>query len=572
MNIPPTSLHRQRGAIGVMAALVILISFLFMALAIDSGRLWLAKRDLQQIADISAMTAANRIGCDAHDLGAIQDAAQAAAVANGYAGNLTAAPNTVGVGFVETDATGLRAFTGMAPPLDPVGNEQIGVMVRATESVPASLVAGGLFGEQISIAADAVALSRAPQASFSVGSGLLSLTDDGALNALLGALLGQPVGLDLVTYQGIAQTSVSIFDLIKAGLAVGTVNEVLDASVEIGQLLQVTATALSQKAIADVGLTTGAGGAQAIADLSISPARIRLADILDVDLANGDAAANVQINAFDLITAALFAANSSNALSLDAAVLGVPGVSGIGASLRVIEPPKIAVGVAGTRADGDYCTVARTAQVRLGVPIYLNVLGLVVVDLGLSIRVAQSEAGLEAIDIGPDSALVDIATTPGIASIQVTNAASALGAALDDDADSLPPGEISLLLGLLRVPLGVNVPLENPQPTTLSFDVAYPAPASLPSATQRVETNLQDAILNALVGESADIDLKVVVLGITLLDLGSLVEFLLDVLAPLLAPILGLVENLLSLLGIQLGTADVTLNSIKSNPAGLLVI
>lgn len=53
---------RQRGAIGLMAALTLGMALLFLLLVIDSSRLYVEKRKLQSVADTAALEAANRGG------------------------------------------------------------------------------------------------------------------------------------------------------------------------------------------------------------------------------------------------------------------------------------------------------------------------------------------------------------------------------------------------------------------------------------------------------------------------------------------------------------------------------
>ena len=53
---------RQRGAIGLMAAVTLALALAFTLLVIDSGRLYLEKRNLQRIADMAALEAATRGG------------------------------------------------------------------------------------------------------------------------------------------------------------------------------------------------------------------------------------------------------------------------------------------------------------------------------------------------------------------------------------------------------------------------------------------------------------------------------------------------------------------------------
>ncbi len=51
---------RQRGAIGLMAALTLTLALAFMLLVVDTGRLYLEKRSLQRVADMAALEAATR--------------------------------------------------------------------------------------------------------------------------------------------------------------------------------------------------------------------------------------------------------------------------------------------------------------------------------------------------------------------------------------------------------------------------------------------------------------------------------------------------------------------------------
>ena len=51
-------LRSQRGAIGLFGIMTLLLAVLFVSLVVDSGRLWMQKRQLQSIADIAAIEAA----------------------------------------------------------------------------------------------------------------------------------------------------------------------------------------------------------------------------------------------------------------------------------------------------------------------------------------------------------------------------------------------------------------------------------------------------------------------------------------------------------------------------------
>ena len=107
----PNSRRAQRGAIGLLGVVVLLLAVLFTALVVDSGRLWMQQRQLQTVADIASIQAARQLGCDGSaSLANVQQAAQQAAAANGYTGNLLSSPNIVDLVNVTT-VNGIRQFT-----------------------------------------------------------------------------------------------------------------------------------------------------------------------------------------------------------------------------------------------------------------------------------------------------------------------------------------------------------------------------------------------------------------------------------------------------------------------------
>ena len=539
---------RQRGAIGVLGALTLTLVLLFAVVAIDGGRLWYAKRHLQQVADIAAMSAANRIGCDGSENPDILAAAQAAAVANGYSGDLAALPNLVAVGRVETNGAGLREFSQ--------GGASGGYAVRvlATETLPTSLVAPLLLDGDTQFAAEAVALSQQPIAAFSVGSSLVSLSDTGLLNQLLSGLLGSPVELTLVGYTGLVNARLSIQDLINVGLDVATPEEAADAVVDIGSFLTLVANAVDNAGTASADAVLAA---RQIALLAIPGQDIRLGDVIHLDGATGQAPLQGQVNVFDLITASLMLANKGHSLSLTATVPGVTTPSGI--TLQITEPPQLAIGMPGKKADGTACTVAKTAQIRLNVPLKtdLNLLiAAIKIDLAVNVEVAQSSAELAAVDVGLSDTQVAIDTTPGIAAVKITKSSGT--------------GNGTISISLLGIPLDLvtlaaDIPIANPEPTELDFVVDYPVPAGdlglKQSVSASVGASLEHGLSNALTLD---------VLG---LPLGSLLTPVLDLLGDIVGGLVqGIIDPLLGLLGVNVGNADVFLHRIEGKPAGLLVI
>lgn len=272
-------------------------------------------------------------------------------------------------------------------------------LLRARQEVPRSIVASGLFPGTVTLEKTAVA-RRVPVATFSVGSWLARIDSSnvGLVNALLGALVGGSVDLDLVSYQGLAAADVSLGDLLGAGetflgAGVGTPEELLNADLTLGQLGDIFVEALSRS-----GQSTAEIQAL-LADVAVGAlGTIRLADVLSVDDGRGQSALDAAVGLGELLVASLMLANERSALELDLDGLNIsiPGVTNLRSDARVavIEPPQIAIGRPGE-------AVARTAQVRLQLNNELDVtlLGIPLADVPLNVALgaAEGEAALDGI-------------------------------------------------------------------------------------------------------------------------------------------------------------------------------
>lgn len=488
-RISPSSRHSQRGAIGLWGSMTLLLAVMFMALAVDTGRLWMQQRKLQSIADIASMEAARSIGCSA-DTGSVLSAAQAAAARNGYSGQLSQNPNEVELGSVTT-VSGIREFSA--------DSEQEAVRVVVTESVPASLVAGGLFGNQVVLNAEAVSAADSPLVAFTAGSFLVDVDEDGAnlMNILLGNLLGISLNLNELAYEGLESASLSLSNLLRAQGTGGTVDELLNTEMALGDLLN-----LISDGVSDAG-TAGTLASAALQQLSSgigNNATLKLADILAVSAPNENGVADVSLNAFSLITAAALFANEGNTVNLS--------LAGLNAAVTVAQAPLLAVGPSA----GDSCAEARTAQLEISVSASLGV-----ASVSLDLAVAPGKAELvEFSDDGSESHVM-IAATPGIASIDIS--ATVLG---------------------LPVPIS-SLPIQAATAQELEFDVAHPTADNLPE-TITVSSPLGDSLENVLQ------ELNVPPLVSTLL--GAIGSTLLDPLLEMLGIRLGGMD--VTLHGIQL--------------------
>ncbi|WP_162472978.1 TadG family pilus assembly protein [Methylotuvimicrobium alcaliphilum] len=569
------SLTRQRGALGILGAMVLLLSILFTALAVDTGRLMMEQRRLQTVADMAALDASSQSGwCGDGSLSTAEAAAQASAARNNHpvAGDRTL---EVLLGTISLGEGGVRHFMMDNPATSTA------VRVTAGNTVPASLFAGGILGREATLQATAVAERRA-LAGFSVGSGLLSLDSEKStvLNILLGEILGSSLDLSAVSYEGIANTNISLLSLVQAAAGVGTVNELLKAPLSVGELLQIYANAVNDS---DVVALEVVAAMQTLASAAVSNAELTLGDVLAVTAPNVEQAASVEVNLLDLLTTTALVANGDNALTLPLN-FGLPGGLALNTVLYVIELPQLAIGPPGMDVDGNCRTEAKTAQVRLDLTAQgslvksvvggligeglladllnglFNLLGalldssdLIDVDvlINLAVEVAQGRACLESIQCaGPGSpnSLVTIGVEKGIASV---------------DLDVLVTLNLKVVRLLLfpsyediQVPLSLSLNLSDAIEESLQFEVG-----TLPQI-QRADSNVGQSLANALEDENL-----VNVAGVDLNSLGiaaGLVRIILAAVAPVL-------DALLSVLGVEIGYADVKLIDLDSGRPDLLI-
>jgi len=546
----PSLPGRQRGAIGLFGILTLMLALLFTALAVDAGRLWFERRELQAVADLAALEAARNLGCGG-EAGNVIAAAQAAAARNGFPGDLTVAPNAVEVGGLTT-AAGLRQFSA--------GTATDAVHVVANETVPASLILGGFFGQNTVISAEATARAEPSHATFSAGSYLLRLSttaeDANLLNLLLGGMLGSSLSLDAVSYQGLASTDVNLAQLVRAQGSVGSVEELLAADLSVAEVIGLAATAVGQQGAVDASVTAGM---ESLLAAAVNQATVQLGDVLDVSVPASDAAGKVGINLLDLINTTLMVANKEHAISLPLAI-NLGSLINVNAQVDVIQPPQIAVGPPGQNAAGNWCAQARTAQLEVTASVQADVLGTAHIDLALGAQLAQGEAHLSSLDVVPGATRAVIGATPGIAALNLTNSAGT------------GPASVKVL-GINAATISLDLPIQTADGADLTYDIGHPVADHLP-ASQSIAAPLGGSLAAAL----ADPD----VIDITVLPglglLSGIVSALLDpLLNTVLSPLLGflgsaLLDPLLKLLGLQLGGLDVTITDIEYTGGAQLVI
>jgi len=561
----PAAWHRRaRGAISVLTATFVATIGLAVLVSVDIGNLFYSQRALQRAADLAAMAAAQRLD--------VSNAAQLAVQQNG----LTLDPADIGVTYGIWDANTGTAPTYFTAQTAVDGNTNA-AQVTLSQNVPYFFTIG-----QRTLQATAIAKNTA-MASFSLGSGLASV-NGGLLNQLLGALLGNtnPLTVDLVSYQGLANTNIQVSQLM-AAVGVGTVQQLLSTQLTLAQFFTDVIQAGSQNGLVGVSSGTVAAPNTLVLGPLLSGTKINMGSSagtsgvlqLLADVGNDQSAADATLNVLDLLMTAAQIANAQNGATVSTN-LGLPGVGSlpglvnVGLSLKVIQPPVIAIGPPGKDASGNWRTVAQTGQVSLGLNITTNVLGLIVMNVPIGLVAAGANAHLEAAhcpiprsgrsaDFGGQIAPVSLCIANGSAT-----PASSIGS-YSCPTQAAPLVQVNTVLaGMVTVAsvkasvggIGAGGVPWTPDPTTLAVGQTVRVSgtstffASILSNSSQVQVNILDSgLLNTL-------GLSQALLGTTLGLVGQTLD---TVLSPLLEA-----------LGIQLGYADIKLLSLDCDSVELV--
>ncbi len=371
------SAHRQRGAIGLMAALTLGMALLFMLLVIDSGRLYMEQRKLQRVVDAAALEASNlNTVCSGTGVNALTQAT-ASAVRNGFTltnGNTL----TATCGTLTTGSDNLRVFSTSNTATQ-------AIQVVATEPVATSvaagvwtMVSGGSFSTTTTLRAQATAgYIGGPLAQLNIRSSLATVdsTQSPLLNALLGGLLGGSLNLSAAQYNGLLNTDVNLLSFlnqaaITANITAGDYTTLLNTNLSVTTLVQ-AATTLVQQNGAAATVTTALGQISAIG----SGSTIKLGNLLNTATGTSTAGLNGTLQLLTLLQSIIELAGNGSAVNLGTAV-SVPGIAGLTTQVSIIQPPQFsAIGDPRNAKDATSAgrIYVRTAQVRILLTLQLTV-------------------------------------------------------------------------------------------------------------------------------------------------------------------------------------------------------
>jgi len=556
---------RQRGAIGLMAALTLGLALLFLLLVVDSGRLYLEQRKLQRIADMAALEATSGKGTCQGPTPSATVLARQAALRNGH-GESADHTLVVECGSVKPGVSGLRAFS-----VDAAQDQAIRVTVghRVPTSLIASvwsLLAKGTGATQTQLQAQATAGHTGPAlARLSIRSSLANIdtAKSKQLNDLWSALLGAPLNLSLVQWNGLLGANVNLLHFldalaIKAKVTVGDYTELLHQTLQVGDVVAVMADVAAQD-----NPLVNVSGLGTISAATKNAGGIMVGELLNIQNGGTSAGLNTSLNTLQLVQGTLELANSKHAVetTLPISVLGLANLS---TRLKIIEPPQFsAVGdpsLAKSSPTEPGQIYVRTAQMRILIQanlapllggLNLGIIQLLpnpTLDIGFDVASASSHvrgydcssAANKRLTVKNDAAAVQVL----VGTINSANFFS-----------STQPVQASPLI-LLRV-LGIDVGLGTNSPVfAQSENHDYLKPPDLdqtPPASHSMDTrNIVASLGKTLTGLELSPNIPLV---------GALLNVITGLISGLLGSLLDpLVNNLLALLGVDLNQSTIEAN------------
>lgn len=574
-------LRNQDGNFSTLTAITFPVLLLGAGLTLNTGALFLQKRNQQAITDLAAMTAAAHLTkadqaawmtFDDNQISGLSliGAGSTASAAGGTTDTLKVEPGR----YVLEGSTPLaKRFTAGASPTNAV---RVTAHKEGEIYFPTPVLSDAVIGTT------AIALI-APEASFSIGSRLADV-DTGAspiINSVLGGLLGTSLKLEANDYRALLNTEVDAFDFMDAlagelKLTAGTYRQVLDSSASVGTLLRVAAK------LPGLSANTKTALSRITSALPTTPRPLALGKLISLDKAAGNkvgtkpshpgANRSPKLGLLDLINAAAALSNGKNQVAI-AVGLNVPGLTKATMDIAIGEPPKNSAYLTMTGVG----TVVYTAQTRVRVvatvgllpeiPL-LKLLPTAEITVPLLLDVGSARGQLTAVSCRNNdvsTATVSIAARPAIAQMYLADVEKPseirdfTGLPRLNDATLINVSNNGLLSNLVRLKVtagkgsGVSAAISNVRDTTLIFNAT--AIQSRTIKTASVENYTQSLTSSLLSNLRMNIDPGG--LGV---DIGAIVQ---PLLTKSVKPLDDLLMNILAALGVKLGSVDVWVNGVN---------
>lgn len=616
--------HRQRGAIGLIAALTMGVALMFVLVVVDTGRLYLERRSLQRVVDTAALEAISRDGTCLPGLSAAGYATQSAS-RNGFTVDASRTLATT-CGTLQTGVGGIRVFTvnaSQSAAIRVIGTHTVSTSIAAGI---ATLFSGGPLNLDTQLSATAVAAEpKATLAQLSIRSTLVSVDTarSNLLNPLFSGLLGGNVNLTAAGWDGLVKTDVNLLKYmdqlaVQLGVTAGDYTALLNQEGTVTQFLKAAVTVASLNG-ATATVTTALG------DLQLGAANtkpIKLGDVLQLQTGTQAAGLDATVQLFQLVQAFVQLANKNSGVSatVPANVLGLLGVT---TRIKVIQPPQFsAVGdpeLAKAAPLGVNRIYVRTAQVRILATVDLSLINAVLqlvnsllstVVLAINTLLAPGcllgNCTQTDLEITPNGLNLDVGLEAGIGSSYVTDytcvspTSKSLTATTGVTAARLSVGQVNAAAWLTsggnfspltlvdigsktchllscgpRTPFaggGLEVQVNSPIAGTVEPDYTYANPKEINVPPLPLHTVAVSGVVNSLNGTLGGItlishaptlsgSLLGVLLNTLVTTLNQVVGLLMTAIGGLLAPLVDpLVNALLFNLGIDVNKVDVGFN------------
>jgi uncharacterized membrane protein len=442
--------RRQRGSMAVTMLLMMLGLITILGL-VEVAFQQAAQRDAQKVADLAALSGAQRLDQCAAGNGDNAAARSNAAQENDFQGSLD-------IGCGRWDPIANAAINDHFGPA--AGSAPNAVKVVADRPVSPIF---GFAGPLLDAHAKAVASELPPAATFSITPTLLAVEGNGSLEQLLKAAGLDLSGTSLAGYDGLADVDISTSGLLKqlgiavpANATVGGFNNLLSTQVGLDDLLDAAVTVAGHREL--VG--TGASVLGALAKAGIDTPEVTLgspdgqgglfARIVGDDGDSAQGALNTQVNVLQLIDTAVGVASAKHALS-STTLVDIPSVVAVTAATGLVEPPSIGIGGKGTKA--------YSAQVRVFLDIetppsgFALLGGLINLQIHLPIAIDLVNAQAELTDLcdktdSENHILAEFQVTSSILKMCAGKITQADAFSTVGSCDQIPPHGASPMLGL----------------------------------------------------------------------------------------------------------------------------
>lgn len=558
-------LKDKSGNVAISAAFMLPIVVLTLGIGVDYGYLTLQKREIQGIADLTAIVVSSdlnnaetnalthfknnglMIAVDTKDGLKTPDGKtvtrSAAVLQNGIA--------TIKRGRYIPDPTidAGKRFVADATPADAA---QVEIARTGT------LQLASMFASAPTMSAVGTAATT-KLASYSIGSRLASL-DGGVLNALLGQMLGTSLTLKAMDYNALLAADVNVQPFLKIiatrlNLTAANYNDVLNAKLTMPQLLA------SMQLVQGLSATTTA----ALKALETATAKNKntftLSQLLNIDPKKAvslDAGSNwdMKVSAFDILSAAAGISNGTNQISLDA-VAGLPGIASTTVKLAIGEPPVESP----SNKLGQPGSIVRTAQTRLAIEVTIDGLAALAglkIKLPLYVEVAYAEGKLSDIKCyggSTKNAGVTVDAAPGVAQIAI----GTVNSSAFSNFGTTPRVDKARILDslLVRIDGIANVETKNMIPQSLAFSPSEIASGTVKNvSTKDILTSTTQTLLNNL---NVEIQVLMLTIGTPQVIQSALAQTL-----GLVTPAVDtLLYNILTAVGVKVGEADVRVTGVN---------